>query len=142
MSFGEKLRKAREDRGYTQQQIADSMGIDKSTYCGYETGKRQPDVIKIKQLSRILGVSGDDLLETDFAGAQPSVMLSDTDKRDIAKDLEAMMAQLDDGGDIMFDGNPMSDEAKASIRNAIQLGLEAAKVKNKERFTPKKYRKG
>ena len=73
VSFGEKLRRAREARGYTQQQIADSMGIDKSTYCGYETGKRQPDVIKIKQLSRILGVSGDDLLETDFAGAQPSV---------------------------------------------------------------------
>lgn len=69
MSFGDRLRSARESRGYTQQQIADRMGIDKSTYCGYETGKRQPDVQKIKQLSRILGVSGDDLLETDFADA-------------------------------------------------------------------------
>lgn len=68
MSFGEKLREARELRGYTQQQIADNMGIDKSTYCGYETGKRQPDVQKIKVLSRILGISGDALLETDFAG--------------------------------------------------------------------------
>lgn len=68
MSFGEKLREARELRGYTQQQIADSMGIDKSTYCGYETGKRQPDVQKIKAISRILGVSGDSLLETDFVG--------------------------------------------------------------------------
>lgn len=67
MSFADRLRSARESRGYTQQQIADRMGIDKSTYCGYETGKRQPDVQKIKQLSKILGVSGDDLLETDFA---------------------------------------------------------------------------
>ncbi len=67
MSFGDRLRKARESRGYTQQQIADRIGIDKSTYCGYETEKRQPDVKKIKQLSRILGVSGDDLLETGFA---------------------------------------------------------------------------
>lgn len=66
MSFGERLREARELRGYTQQQIADRMGIDKSTYCGYETGKRQPDVQKIKIISRILGVSGDALLETDF----------------------------------------------------------------------------
>lgn len=66
MSFGEKLREARELRGYTQQQIADRMGIDKSTYCGYETGKRQPDVQKIKIISKILGVSGDALLETDF----------------------------------------------------------------------------
>ena len=142
MSFGEKLRKARESRGYTQQQIADRMGIDKSTYCGYETGKRQPDVIKIKQLSKILGVSGDDLLETDFAGVQPSIELSEKDKRDIARDLEAMMAQLDSEEDLMFDGDPIGDEARESIRSAMKLGLEAAKVKNKERFTPKKYRKG
>ena len=33
------------------------------------------------------------------------------------------------------------DEARESIRAAMKLGLEAAKVKNKERFTPKKFRK-
>lgn len=79
MSFGERLRAARESRGYTQQQVADYMKIDKSTYCGYETGKRQPDVQKIKQLSKFLGVSGDDLLETDFAGQQNSRQPSDED---------------------------------------------------------------
>ncbi|MBR2890522.1 MAG: helix-turn-helix transcriptional regulator [Oscillospiraceae bacterium] len=67
MGFGEKLRAARESKGLTQQQIADQMGIDKSTYCGYETGKRQPDLTKLKQLSQILGISGDALLETGFA---------------------------------------------------------------------------
>lgn len=66
MSFYENLRAARERRGYTQQQVADLMGLDKSTYCGYETGKRQPDVSKLKKLSKILGVSGDELLETGF----------------------------------------------------------------------------
>lgn len=66
MGFCEKLKAARKACGYTQQQIADLMKIDKSTYCGYETGKRQPDVQKIKQLSEILGVSGDTLLETGY----------------------------------------------------------------------------
>lgn len=66
MGFGENLRSAREKRGLTQQQVADLMGVDKSTYCGYETGKRQPDVQKIKQLSNVLNVSGDALLETGF----------------------------------------------------------------------------
>ena len=68
-------------------------------------------------------------------------VLTEKDERDIAKDLEIMMTQLDAGGDMMFDGDPISDEARASIRNALQMGLEIAKVKNKERFTPKKYRK-
>lgn len=66
MSFSENLRAVRERRGLTQQQVAEMMNLDKSTYCGYETGKRQPDVPKLKKLSRILGVSGDELLETGY----------------------------------------------------------------------------
>ena len=66
MSFTEQLKKARLNMNYTQQQVADLMGITKSTYCGYETGKRQPDVAKLKQLARILNTSGDVLLETGF----------------------------------------------------------------------------
>lgn len=69
MGFPEQLRKARIASGLTQQQVADAMGITNSTYCGYETGKRQPDVQKIKQLSKILGVSGDSLLETGYEKA-------------------------------------------------------------------------
>lgn len=66
MSFSEQLKKARLAIGYTQQQVADAIGITNSTYCGYETGKRQPDVFKIKQLAAILKTSGDFLLETGF----------------------------------------------------------------------------
>lgn len=77
MSFQEKLREAREMRGMTQQQIADLMKIDKSTYCGYETGKRQPDVQKIKQIANILGVSGDDLLETKKAAPEKGTASDD-----------------------------------------------------------------
>lgn len=51
------------------------------------------------------------------------------------------MNDLENSGTLMFDGDPMSDEARESMRAAIKLGLEAAKLKNKERFTPKKYRK-
>lgn len=67
--------------------------------------------------------------------------LTDRDRRDIARDLERIMEALDTAGDLQFDGDPMSDEARESIRAAMKLGLEAAKLKNKERFTPKKFRK-
>lgn len=66
MGFPEQLKTARLNMNYTQQQVADRMGITKSTYCGYETGKRQPDVEKIKLLAAILQTSGDTLLETGF----------------------------------------------------------------------------
>ena len=64
MGFPEQLRSARMSMGFTQKQVADAMGITDSTYCGYETGKRQPDVEKIKKLARILNTTGDALLET------------------------------------------------------------------------------
>lgn len=67
MSFAEQLKRARNAHGLTQQQVADMIGITNSTYCGYETGKRQPDVEKIKLLARALNTSGDVLLETGFA---------------------------------------------------------------------------
>ncbi len=64
MSFAEQLKQARTAAGLTQQQISDILGVTNSTYCGYETGKRQPDISKIKQLAEILHVSCDILLET------------------------------------------------------------------------------
>jgi transcriptional regulator with XRE-family HTH domain len=67
VGFGENLRAARERLGLTQQQVAQALGVSKSTYCGYETGKRQPDVKKLQQISNILEVEADTLLETRHA---------------------------------------------------------------------------
>ena len=75
------------------------------------------------------------------AETKPPV-LTRKDQRDIAKHLEAIMADLENAGDLMFDGNPMSDDARESMRNAIELGLKHVKLLNKETYTPKKYRKG
>lgn len=62
--FNESLRKARKAAGMTQAQIAALMNITKSTYCGYETGKRQPDIEKLKQISSILNIPLDSLMQT------------------------------------------------------------------------------
>ena len=60
----EQLRKARKAAGKTQQEVADHLGVNFSTYSGYETGKRQPDALKIRKIAAFLGVTGDYLLET------------------------------------------------------------------------------
>ncbi len=62
--FKDKLRAARKAAGMTQKEVATAIGVTESAYCGYETGKRQPDVIKIKQIAEVLGTTGDFLLET------------------------------------------------------------------------------
>jgi len=91
MGFSEQLKKARLNMNYTQQEVADLMGITKSTYCGYETGKRQPDVAKIKQLATILNTSGDILLETGFED-----ITSELDINDEARQLAQQYSLLND----------------------------------------------
>ena len=112
--------------GCTQQEIANLMGISKSTYCGYETGKRQPDVEKIKQLSKILNTSGDALLETGFAKKEMNFdfSLSEIEEQLIriygesALDVLNLYSQLDlgDQGEIRGEMKHMLRARKYSIK--------------------------
>lgn len=63
MRFGDNLKSARRRTGLTQLQIAEALGITASTYCGYETGKRQPDLSRLRRLAQLLHVSADVLLD-------------------------------------------------------------------------------
>lgn len=62
MTFGDKLREARLQKGLTQEQLAQQIGVAKSTLTGYEKGNREPDVFKIKRILEILEVDSDYLL--------------------------------------------------------------------------------
>lgn len=65
MGFSDNLKRARQRVGMTQQQIAEGLGITKSTYCGYETGKRQPDILKLRRLAFLLCTTTDALLSVN-----------------------------------------------------------------------------
>ena len=62
------------------------------------------------------------------------------DERDIKSILESTEQLLQQDG-LMFDGEPASQEAIDSILSAMRVGMELAKKKNKEKYTPKKYKK-
>ena len=67
--------------------------------------------------------------------------LTTRDERDISKIIEQTKEQLLSQEGLMFDGDPASPEAINSILDAMQIGMEMAKKKNKEKYTPKKYKK-
>lgn len=125
------------DRGITPYRVYKETGVAQSSLSDWKNGKGTPGAEKLKKIADYLDVSLDYLL----TGKQKAPTLTKKDERDIARDLENIMGDLEKGDALMFDGNPMSDEARESIMAAMKLGLEAAKLKNKERFTPKKYRK-
>ncbi len=59
------LRKLRENSGLTQQQVAETLNIDRSTYAYYETGKTTPDINTIIKLAKIYNVSYTEIFEDE-----------------------------------------------------------------------------
>lgn len=64
-SIGKNLRILREKCGYTQQQLANVLNIDRSTYSYYESGKTTPDISSLVLLSQVFSISLADLLGRD-----------------------------------------------------------------------------
>ena len=60
--FNENLKYARECKGLSQKEVAENIGVAKSTYSLYESGGREPNVQTIKKIADVLNVSADDLL--------------------------------------------------------------------------------
>lgn len=116
-------------------------GVSRSLAAKWKTTKTdRPSAEVLEKMSKYFGISIDEILGKQKESA-PKGGLSERDKRDIARDLEALMADLEHSGDLMFDGDPASPEAVDSIRNAMAMALEYAKKINKEKYTPKKYKK-
>lgn len=60
--LGEKIRKAREKAGLTQQQVADQAGINVSYYAEIERGEVNPSIDKLHDIARVLKLKTFDIL--------------------------------------------------------------------------------
>lgn len=56
------LKSARVNVNLTQEQAAKKIGITKDTLSNYERGKSYPDVLIIKKIEEVYGVSYNDLI--------------------------------------------------------------------------------
>ena len=57
--LGERLKELREERGYTQKQLSEELGINSVTYLHYEKEQREPPLSLLADISRFYGVSVD-----------------------------------------------------------------------------------
>lgn len=54
MNYGEKIKKARIQKGYSQQKLADEVEVNKSTISRWENGKFEPTLSEVQKLSEVL----------------------------------------------------------------------------------------
>ena len=119
--------------------VAKATGIPASTFSDWKSGKSSPKQDKLKKIADYFGVTIDYL--TTGEESKKNVTLTSKDQRDIEKILDQTREQLLSQEGLMFDGEPATPEAVESILSAMQIGMEMAKKKNKEKYTPKRYKK-
>ena len=62
IQFGKHLRKLREEKGWTQEELADKAGMH-FTYIGQiERGVRNPSLINLERLAKALKINGEKLM--------------------------------------------------------------------------------
>lgn len=65
MEFGEKLKAQREEKGMTQQTLADQLYVTRQAVSKWESGSRYPDLMTTKCIANILGTTIDSLVSDD-----------------------------------------------------------------------------
>lgn len=65
MAVNENIKKYREEKQFTQQQLADKLYVSRQTICRWENGTRCPDLITAKKLAMELGISMDVLISDE-----------------------------------------------------------------------------
>ena len=63
--FGENLKRVREQKGITQQTLADYLYVTRQAVSRWEGGSRYPDIMTAKKMAQFLEVSLDELLSDD-----------------------------------------------------------------------------
>ena len=140
--YFEKLLK---EKGLTAYRISKETGVTQSTLSDWKRGRSTPKTENMKKIADFLNVSVDYLMtgKEPNTSTEPAVKLTARDERDIAKDLNNIMAKLTSGedGPASYDGEPLSPESAELFREELEIALKRLKIINKEKYNPNKNKK-
>ena len=80
--LGEQIRRLREEKGLSQEVLAEKLDVSRQTVSNWENDRATPDAYKLKQLCEILGISANGILEMeerDFIAGEEKSELSKED---------------------------------------------------------------
>ena len=139
MTVFERIEELRKAKNVSQGKLEKELGFSNGSISKWRNST--PTYERLQKVAEYFGVSVEYLMTGETPTEKKSSFLTSRDERDIEKILDQTREQLLSQEGLMFDGQPASPEAVESILSAMQVGRELAKKKNKEKYTPKKYKK-
>ncbi|EAD3672169.1 helix-turn-helix domain-containing protein [Listeria seeligeri] len=134
--FSERLKKLRLDSKMTQTDLGNKINVTKAAISGYENGIRTPDTDTLQMIADIFGVSIDYLLGRPEPKNQNSEGFTPKEEKDMKKRMDALRKDLKNGDGLLYDGEPISEEAMESILEAMEFAEKQATRINRK-YAPK-----
>ena len=133
MSFGKRLKEARNKAGLQQKELAVRSGVSLRTIQNWEGDKRRPSHFEaVADVAGVLGVSSAELLsENDTRVIEAAERGGSKGKRDV----EALIAEVSG----LFAGGELDEEEKEGVIAALNQAYWESREKNRK-YTPKKYK--
>lgn len=143
MSIGDKLKQLRKENKLTLKELHNKTGISISFISDIENKRRNPSIDNLKVLANALNVSISELMDEDTISTSDTPKLNIKDKKSITKDLKILMDEFREGtdGTAFYNGQELDETDLDLIESAMKIALEQIKIKNKEKYTPDKYKK-
>ena len=127
-------------KGVSSYKVAKEAGVTQTALSNWKSGRSTPTAKTLQKIADYFGVTIDYLMTGDDSSEQG---LTARDNRDIAKDLDNIMEKLTSGenGPASYKGEEISPEAAELFKDELEIALKRLKLINKEKYTPKKYKK-
>lgn len=141
MNVKERIQFLCKQNGITSKSLEEHLGFGK----GYisKIDKAAPNLSKIKPIADYFGVTLDYLLSAEEEVKEKAPDLTSRDERDIAKDLDRIMGEIQkgDNGPLYYNGVEIDEASIGLLQNAIEYALRETKKENKVKYNPNKNKK-
>lgn len=140
--LGDKIKKLRKEMKITQKELGEKVGLSTSSIGMIESNRQGASPDKLKLIADFFGVTVDYLLSENntinIENKEKDFSLSIKDQEAINTEAKKILDELS----LSFSKNKniLTEEDYFAIENALRITLESIKLKNKKKFTPKKYK--
>lgn len=121
MTIGKRIALLRKEKGLTQEELANAMGVSPQAVSKWENDQTCPDISALPKLARLLGVTVDELLEGKQELA-PVRLLPPAERKDL-KDMMLRVIVDSADGDRVRVNVPL-----ALVEVAMEIGMEMPQI--------------
>ena len=125
MTIGKRIAQLRKEKGLTQEELAVRMGVSPQAVSKWENDQTCPDISALPKLSKLLGVTVDELLEGK--AETPAVRVLPPEQRKDPKDMMLRITVDSAEGDKIRVNLPI-----ALVEVAMEIGMEMPQINGNE----------